>query len=343
LVIAHYGYRPDLSPFTSSRTAFFPLYPLGLSALTAAGLGPIVAGVAISLGALLVALYGIHRLTVLELGLAGVGDDTFQERVAKLAVWATALAPMAFFFSAVYSESLYLALSVGLFWCARKGHWAAAGALGGLAAATRSAGVVLLVPALVIYFYSPRERGHGERPTRKVGADLLWLALVPAGLCAYLAYLAAAGGDPLTPFHVQQVWDRHLTGPFVAVWNGAEAAFAGAKQLVGGGHVSVEAGHNLILFAFLAGAIVAVVGVFRRLPVAYGAYVVCALALPLSTPASTQPLMSLPRFLVVLFPLNMWLGLVLAKRPKTAIATLLLSGASMAVFGAEFATWHWVA
>ena len=33
LVIAHYGYRPDLGAFTSSRTAFFPLYPLGVGAL----------------------------------------------------------------------------------------------------------------------------------------------------------------------------------------------------------------------------------------------------------------------------------------------------------------------
>ena len=56
----------------------------------------------------------------------------------------TAFAPMAFYFSAVYSESLYLALSVGLFWCARQGRWAAVGVLGALAGATRSAGVVLL-------------------------------------------------------------------------------------------------------------------------------------------------------------------------------------------------------
>ena len=36
-MIAHYGYRPDLGAFTYSRTAFFPLYPLGLRAIAAAG------------------------------------------------------------------------------------------------------------------------------------------------------------------------------------------------------------------------------------------------------------------------------------------------------------------
>src|ERR1017187_9746525 len=66
LVIAHYGYRPDLGGFTSSRTAFFPLYPLGLRAVAWLGIPPVLAGVMVSLLALARALYGIHRLTTLE-------------------------------------------------------------------------------------------------------------------------------------------------------------------------------------------------------------------------------------------------------------------------------------
>ncbi|MFI5010565.1 MAG: mannosyltransferase family protein, partial [Solirubrobacterales bacterium] len=119
LVIAHYGYRPDLGAFTASRAAFFPLYPLGLRGLSDVGLPPVLAGVALSVAALAAALYGIHRLATLEFAARGDGL-----RVARLAVLLTAFAPMAFFLSAVYSESLYLALSVGLFWCAREGRWA---------------------------------------------------------------------------------------------------------------------------------------------------------------------------------------------------------------------------
>ena len=68
LVIAHYGYRPELGPFTSSRTAFFPLYPLGLKTITWFGLPVVLAGVLLSLFALGLALYGIHRLTTLRAG-----------------------------------------------------------------------------------------------------------------------------------------------------------------------------------------------------------------------------------------------------------------------------------
>src|SRR2546421_10576109 len=52
LVIAHYGYRPDLGHFTAARDAFFPLYPLGIRVLAAAGIPAVLGGVAISLAAL---------------------------------------------------------------------------------------------------------------------------------------------------------------------------------------------------------------------------------------------------------------------------------------------------
>ena len=53
--------------------------------------------------------------------------------------------------------------------------------------------------------------------------------------------------------------------------------------------------------------------------------------------------MSLPRFLLVLFPLTMWLGAWLAARPRVQKPAIALSALLMVVFAAQFATWHWVA
>jgi hypothetical protein len=368
LVIAHYGYRPDLGAFTASRAAFFPLYPLGLRTFTWFGLPPVLAGVLLSLLALSLALYGIHRLTTLEFaraarsaGRSSIARASGHAEVARLAVMVTAFAPMAFYFSAVYSESLYLALSVGLFWSARQGRFAVVGVLGALAAATRSAGVVLILPALMLYLYGPREDRPPDFPSAwrfapryRLRRDLLWLGLVPVGLALYMGYLAASGGDALSPFHAQDVWGRHFAGPYLGVWDGIKAAFAGARQLLSfqqthvyfpaaAGSPFVAAGHNLMLLAFLLAALVAIVGVLRTLPLAYGAYVIAALALPLSYPVSSQPLMSLPRFLVVLFPLSMWLAAWLAAHPRAQRPALVCSGLLMAFFVAQFATWHWVA
>ena len=278
----------------------------------------------------------------------------------------TAFAPMAFFFSAVYSEALYLALSVGLFWCARQGRWAWVGVLGVLAAATRSTGIVLLAPALMLYLYGPREDRTPDfararatfmdrfRPRYRPRLNVLWLAIVPVGLGAYMAYLGLAGGDPLSPLHTQDVWGRHFAGPYLGVWDGVKAAFEGARQLLSGqsrhvyfqaagGSPAIAAGHNLMLLAFLCAAVPLVVIALRVLPLAYGAYTVVALALPLSFPVAAQPLMSLPRFLVVLFPLSMALASYLAVRPRARVGVLAVSALLMAVFVAQFATWHWVA
>jgi Mannosyltransferase (PIG-V) len=365
LVIAHYGYRPDLGVYTSSRTAFFPLYPLGIRTVTWFGVPPIAAGVLLSGLALALALYGIHRLTTLELARTA-GSSLAGERVgeaARLAVMLTAFAPMAFFLSAVYSESLYLALSVGLFWSARNGRWMWVGVLGALAGATRSAGLVLVLPALMIYLYGPREdrapdfaQAHRSRvlPRYRLRRDALWLGLLPVGVILYGTYLGLSGGEPLAPLHAQDVWGRHFAGPYLAIWDALKAAFEGARQLLsfqrrhvyfpaGTGSPFVSAGHNLMLLGFLLAAIPAIVGALRRLPLAYGAYVIAALALPLSYPVSSEPLMSLPRFLVVLFPLTIWLAAWLSEHPRAQRPALALSASLMALFLAQFATWHWVA
>jgi hypothetical protein len=377
LTIAHYGYRPDLGAFTAARTAFFPLYPLGLRAISELGVPPILAGVLLSLLALAAGLYGLHRLTTLEaarLRLPRGGE------IARLAVLSCALAPMAFFFSALYSESLYLALSVGVFLWARRGRWGLAATCAALAGATRSSGIVLVLPLALLYLYGPRgdrppdrERaavpatGSGTRagasgvrslarlrPCYRLRADSLWILVVPAGLGLYMAHLALAGGDPLSPFDAQSGWSRHFAGPYGGVWDGLRAAWQGARQLlslqrahlyfpVAGGSPTIAAGHNLLLLAFLLAGVVSIVGVLRLLPFAYGAYALGALALPLSYPVASQPLMSLPRFLLVLFPLNIWFAVRLAARPRLTRALLAVSVVALAFFAAEFSTWHWVA
>ena len=75
-------------------------------------------------------------------------------------------------------------------------------------------------------------RPPGCRPRYRLRTDVLWLALLPAGLGLYMAYLGLPGGDTLAPFHAQDVWGRHFAGPYLGVWDGVQAAFEGARQLL---------------------------------------------------------------------------------------------------------------
>ena len=340
-----------------ARPAFFPLYPALLTVFGWLFASNVLGALFVSFTCTFAALVIVHRLVALELG----------ERHARNAVLCIAFFPTAFFLSAIYSESLFLALSAGAFLAARHDRWALAGLLGGLAAMSRSVGIVLLVPLLIIYLYGPRARSpakgppgrrwlaralRGRRaalePRYRVRRDIAWLALVPAGLALFVAYLAIETGDPWAPFQAQDVWYRSFAGPFLGVLDGFGATWDGARQLLSGARTPVyfsDAGgdpfevarRNLVDFAFLVFAVVATVGVFRVLPLAYGSWCVAALALPLSYPVGPEPLMSMPRFVLVLFPLHMWLALRLGDRG------LAVSAGGLALGSAMFTTWAWVA
>lgn len=353
LRIADSGYADPVTGDVGPRAAFFPAYPVlarGLAVLGGGSRGALlIASYLVALAAFLAALVLLYRLTELELG-----RDVARPTVLLLAVF-----PGALFFGAPYSESLFLLVSVGAFYAARTGRWPVAGALAAVASGCRSAGILLLVPLLLLYLYGPRaDRGpdpaaRGVRPRFRVGGDVAWLALAPAGLAAYSAYLGLHHGDALAFLHLQDAWFREFAGPLGGAWHGVVAAFEGARQLLSGSRDVVYfqeaggdpmrvAGMNLMLFGFLCFAVVAAVGVLRRLPVAYGAYVVVALLLPLSFPVGPQPLMSLPRFTAVLFPVFMWLGLVCRER-RIVDQAAAASALGLGLFVVEFASWRFIA
>lgn len=319
------------SGYDGARPAFFPLYPaLVWAGGLVTGSRPIAA-LLVSGVAAVAALAVIHRLAALELG----------ERYARPAVLVTAFFPTSLFLTAMYSEAIFLALSAGAFLAARREAWWLAGGLGALAAATRSVGIALVLPLAILAYET---RPGGLRP--------LAVGLVPLGLLGYCGYLAAAGEDPLAPFAAQEVWMRSFAGPFVGAWDGTVAAFEGARQLLHGAREPVYfeaaggdpfevARRNLADFAFLVFAAVATAGALRRLPLAYGAWALVAVALPLSYPVEPQPLMSLGRFVLVLFPLHLWLAAALVDRGATE-RWLAVSGGLLAVLSAQFAAWEFV-
>lgn len=334
------------------RTAFFPLYPLlirlvgePIDALGLAGAHSFeLAGVLVSLVALMVGLYLLHRLTDLELG----------PKAADNAVALMAVFPMSFYFSAIYSESLFLMLTVGCVYCARSGCWWRAAVLGGLAAATRSQGVLLLLPLAIMLLYGPRaDRDPVSAPRESLRAryrpntrEAVALLLVPLGLVAYLGYVRATTRyGALAPFKSQEGWMREFRGPIVGAWGGVKSGASAARELLTGAPLNepvsgVRSGlQNLTALAFAA---VGVAGALRRLPIAYGAYALGGLVLAISYPLDAEPLKSLPRFVVVLFPAFMWAGLAMTRWGHRNLV-LAASAAGLACFSAAFASGYWIA
>ena len=191
-----------------AATAFFPLYPLLVRSFAELFGGPItqqalsVWAPLISLILLPFALYFIYQIAL----------DGWGERVARGTVLILAFFPTTFFLNAAYTESLFLALSAGSLWAMRvRRDLLLACVLAGFAAATRNVGVFLVVPLL----YEWVERGGLEEGRERW--RVVYLALVPSGLIAYMGYLWVRFGDPLLFYSAQEFWNRRHTGPLVLV------------------------------------------------------------------------------------------------------------------------------
>ena len=292
LRIADGGYR-----LQDGSAAFFPLYPIGVRALSVLlGGRPFAAATLLSNAAFLGALVLTYLLTTSELS----------ERTARTTVLLMCVFPTSYFFLMPYSESLFLFLALLALWSARRGRWALAGAAGALAALTRSVGIVL-APALLVEALHQRAERRGS-PWPGVAAA----AATGAGLLAYLAYWGIRSGEWLAPITRQANWERTFSFPVATLWNGTSTAFRYLGESNGG--------YWLLDWLILVPMLAASVYAFMRLRPAYSVYLWGGLLIPLTFVFEGRPLMSMPRFVLPLFPAfwGLALGLQRWRIPRTA-------------------------
>ena len=314
LRIADEGYR-----LHDGSAAFFPLYPLVSRAVSfVVGGHPLAATTIVSNVAFLGALVVTYLLSAFELS----------ERVARTSVLLLCLFPTSYFLLMPYSESLFLLFAVTTFWAARRQRWAVAGVAGALATLTRSAGVVL-IPALVLEALQQRAERRGSAWQGVVAAGATAL-----GLLAYLGFWQIYGGDWLAPFTRQANWERVLSWPWATLWNGTGDAFRYLGE-VNGGYWLID---WLIVVPMLAASVYAAV----RLRPSYGAYLWGGLLIPLTFVFEGRPLMSMPRFLLPLFPAFWGLALGLERLHVPRAAVLALGAAGLSILGVLTVNWYYI-
>lgn len=80
-----------------------------------------------------------------------------------------------------------------------------------------------------------------------------------------------------------------------------------------------------------------------RLPMAYFAYSLAALTQALSYPVAQDPMKSLSRYLLVIFPLFMAWGAYLGERDHSRRMMLGACGLGLVAFSGLWGTWAWIA
>jgi len=323
--IARHGYEWRRVGAQTLPTAFFPLYPLLIRVgVILTQRSYIAVALAISNLAFFGALCYLWRLTRWEL----------DGRVAGRTILYIAVFPTALFFFAGYTESLFLFLTVASFYHLRRQDWLLAGAFGAVASATRISGVLLLIP--FVYEYA-RSRNFSWR---RVNSGAFGMVMIPAGLAAFMLYLHWAVGDALAFSHGQAAWQKIST---LRLWEGF---FESLRQiLIVQPAASFFEAHNVLNLTlgglFLAGSFLAA----RRLSASYSLYVAAFWLLTLSQPAVAGaypvPLVSLSRYVLTLFPVFMYIGL-LGRRRAFHDAYLVLSVGLLSLLTVQFIHGGWV-
>ncbi len=319
LEIAQHGYSAS-----NNSAAFYPGYPVLIRIvgyLTAGHL--LVAAYIVSNGALLAALAILYRLTEREYDLA----------TARRAVLYLAIFPTAFFLFDTYSEALFLLFAVGTLALARNGRWWWAGLAGAGATLTRSTGVVLvlaLATEAIHQAVTERRSGFGGRDGRtwpaarlvtRLGASVLPLA----GIGGYLLFWQLRFHDWYRPVRLENsIWGRVFTAPWDTLWRGLSLASRYAT-------VSDE-GWWMLDFVIVAVGLALGIWVAVRARPIYAVYTWASILFFLCTAWPDRPLMSDPRFLVLIFPL-VWPLARLGRRSGWHEAVMALSATSMAIMG----------
>lgn len=196
-----YSAAPD--PYGQEPHAFLPLYPILMKIFGLPFGNSYYGGLIVSNLALLVGAWFLYKVVCEMKGHA----------MGKRAVLFMFLFPTAFLFSAVLTEALFVALSVGAFYCARRQHWLAAGLLGGLSALTRMHGMFSVVLIFLEYMRQRRFR------LQEIRADVLCLALVPLGTVLFMLTGYVATGNFLASFEAQAAWGGSSMNPITMLWN----------------------------------------------------------------------------------------------------------------------------
>lgn len=287
LLIAAKGYTVN--------AGFFPLFPLSIHLVNFI-LNPSANGpfdpVQYFLAFLLVGIYFLAALIVFYKLLR-------IDYKADIAIWSIIfllIFPTSFFYASIYSESLFLLLSLLAFHFARKKGWFLAGIMGALLSATRLAGIAILPALLYEYFKNEKNRSLGK---------LLLIFLTPLGLIAYAFYNLQKWGNPFYFIQAQGHFQNNRSIDSIILF--PQTLFRYFKILIS---VKPNIYEWWVAFFELSFFVFALTLFYvawkKKVRISYLIFgILCFLI-----PASSGTFSGLPRYILTIFPLFITLALV---------------------------------
>jgi mannosyltransferase PIG-V len=324
LAIAEVGYGAAPARGEPSAHAFFPLYPM------------LIRGVARVLhvdGLIVGPIFSLACLFAAGFLFAAEGRRRLGDRPGSQALLFLLLYPTAFFFAAMYSESLFLLLALLAFRSARAGRIPPAVLFGFLTGTSRVTALALALPLAIEAFGARKESGPRARRASPLASALLVGAAPVAGVLLWVFGAGWLAGESGLFFRIQQAWQRGAS-PLEGIRRFAE----GLPARIARGDAR---DHPAFLIDYAHLALFATIGFYqaRRRRFADAAWTAGALLLPVASGVAA----SLPRYLLVVYPAFYALAEFFRGRPRLRLAWWIGSGLLLLAGEAAFVHWRWVA
>jgi Gpi18-like mannosyltransferase len=296
--------------------AFFPGFPMLVKLFNSTLNEPVAWGLLISHTFALLSLLAFYYLIKLD----------FSKKIANLSLLLLLLFPASFFLISFYSESLFIFLSLFTFILARKQKFLLAALVAALASSTRLVGI-FLVPALLIELWQQKKLNQ---------KNLLMVSLGSLGLLGFMFYLKQVFGDPLYFFHVQSEFGAGRQESIIlfpqVIWRYLKI-FATARPFDWKFYTYV------LEFISAVGGLVVLIYSYKKIRLSYLVFSIFALILP----TLTGNFSSMSRYVLICFPIFIFLSLVLEKKSNLKILYLIISSILLIINTMLFIQGHWVA
>jgi hypothetical protein len=274
----------------------------------------LLSGILVSNLAFIVALILLFQITEYELDYLS----------ARRSVIYLAIFPTSFFLVAAYTESLFLALAIGVIGASRKGRFWIAGLVALLAALTRLNGWILAVPLAYEYW---RQKKIGDSHLR---VESTAIVLPILGFVAFVLWRWTAGMLSLSEVY-KRFWLQQVGIP------GTDLIIALQRIISGEAAFTLYFDLFCILFLFISTLLA-----FRRLAPTFGIYSVTLLLFILLPTSTAKPLFSASRYALAFFPTFMVLGQA-GTNPWLNRIIVYVSAGLLLYFSGQFFMWGWVA
>lgn len=290
LEIAEEGYSAE-----SYNTVWPPFYPFLIKLVSFIFKPPILAAIIVS-NIFFIAATVLFYLFVTKI---------LNEDIAKNSIFYLLLFPTSFFLMAPYTEPLFLAFTLGVFYASHQKKWLLAGVLSGLAALTRVQGVFLIIPILVdgYLFYRPS------------GSKTNYLKFLPASLIAPFAYglyclyvrFGIRSEWPWVTLNTN--WGQHFSFPWEGIWGNLTALF--------GRNVSPDYTLSVVKILSLLTMFLSVYFLLRIskiVPISIIIYAWLSLGLVISKVDDQSLMISTMRYLLMVFPIFISQAIFITKK-----------------------------